>query len=336
MPLPYNHDIKAILERRYHRNLLYGYYGGIFNPVEDKFYACTWVKLSTVDYDEFIWHHEQLMGSSAMYFDIEKTRKQVDSNSWQSKTPKECIDEGIYLYFSVLFMGVFFENEWFITPSLCFYGNDLEEVKLKERAEANITSGKTWESSLFLPEKEIDLKGYPKMGLSPTSLEFKNVPWMVSIIKQERKERLNHAYCIYINEEYLKPFFEKLKIRDYENFVSADQLRYGYTMIFPEHKKYTLFCGLIENNQGKWRLEYFFLNEGKFYRWTYFSKTEHDFSFFYGDLIIADLQQISNWDQEPYLDSSCTMDDPHFWNCYVFSRDSSSGEFLYLEEIHFD
>lgn len=75
MPLPYNPDLKTIIERRVHQRLLDGYYGGIFSPAGDKFYALTWVSLASVDYFDYVWHHEQLSGYSAMHHDYEKTKK---------------------------------------------------------------------------------------------------------------------------------------------------------------------------------------------------------------------------------------------------------------------
>lgn len=335
MPLPYNSELKTIIERRVHQPLLEGYYGGIFNPAEDKFYALTWVNLASVDYFDYVWYHEQLNGYSARHHDYEKTKKIINTNSWQGKTVQECIDEGIYRYFSITFIGVLFEEEWFIISSLSFYGDRLSETELKASAERSITTGRVWENNLFEPEKWPPIKGYERMDLLPTSLEFKYQPQMVSMIKQQKKERINLAYTRYINEEFLEPFFAKLRISDPDNYVEADRLRYGYTMIFPEHKRYTLFCAFIQNNKNKWQLCYFlFYSEPrKFYRWTYFNGTEHDFSFFYGELIIDDLKQISVWDNEGYLDSSCTLDDAHFWDNYIFKKIGETDEYLYLKQM---
>jgi hypothetical protein len=336
MPLSYNKELKTTLERRFHENLLDGYFGGIFNPTRDKFYALTWVNLSSVDYDVYRWHHEQLSGYSAMYHDYEKKKKQVDSNSWQSKTPQECVDEGIYQYFAVSFIGIFFEAEWFIIPNLDFYGAELTEPELKVFVEERITTDTIWESNMFAPETMHRLNDHEQMDLSPTSLEFKEQPWMVSMIKQQKKERVNHAYSRYINEEFLESFFKKLRIYDPDNYLEVGQLRYGYTIIFPEHKKYILFCAQVKNNNNKWHLRYFLFDSQfrSFYKWTYFDAAPYDFSFFYGDLIINDLKQISHWDSESYLDSSCTLDDENFWSGYVFKLNDTSGHFLYLEEMN--
>jgi hypothetical protein len=335
MPLPYNPELKTILERRVHERLLDGYYGGIFNSTEDKFYALTWVNLASVDYSDYIWYHEQLSGYSAMHHDYEKTKKITDTNSWQGKTVQECIDDGIYQHFSMLFTGAFFEDEWFIVPSLRFYGDKLIEAELKQRAEARITKADVWENSMFNPEKPLEIEGSPKLDLSPEALEFKDQPLMVSIIKQRKKERINLAYTKYINEEFLEPFFERLRISDPDDYVEANQLRYGYTMIFPEHKQYTLFCAHVKNNKSKWQLRYFLFHKEtrKFYKWTYFNTPEDDSNFFYGDMIIDDLKQISPWDKEGYLDSSCTLDDTHFWDNYVFKKIGETDEYLYLKQI---
>lgn len=90
---------------------------------------------------------------------------------------------------------------------------------------------------------------------------------------------------------------------------------------------------MAEDASKKWRLLYFLFTyeTRKFYNWTYFQPTDTDDSYYYGDIIIDDLKQISHWDNENYLDSSCTMDDDNFWNNYVFAQ--KDGKYLYLQEI---
>jgi len=334
MPLPSNEDLKTIIEQRVNERLFDGYYGGVFNPTHDKFIGLTWVDLSTVEYEEYEWLHEQL-SHSAMYMDFERAKKFISPNSWQSKTTAECIDESIYKYFSMTFIGVLYEDEWFIIKSLSFYGDMLSEAELKVEVEQNALSENLWDTNLFLPEKPLGLKGYINSSvlLPATSLEFQHMPWMVSIIKQEKKERINRAYIQYINEEFLEPFFQRMRISWPEKYVTAHGLKVGYTMIFPQHKKYALFCAFVKNKLDEWQLIYFLFNNEprKFYKWTYFKSVAHDFSFFYGELIIDDLKQISHWNDWNYLDSSCTMDDQHFWDEFVFKQENN--RYLYLEEI---
>lgn len=339
MPFPYHPGLKAILDQRVEEKLLEGYYGGVFNTLEDKFYAVTLVGTSGIEYANFEYvHNNEMNGYSVSFFDGEKAKKHLSHDSWQGKSVTECIDEGIYQYFSVCFIGVLFKKEWFILKTLRFYGDEISETELKKHIEQEPLRDSFWNDDIFVPKKpiEIDCLGTKRTVRDVIFEEFKDEPYLMALLKQEKKDKVNRAFTDYINEAYLIPFFQKLRTHFPEQFVQAQVLRKGYPMIFPQHQKHTLFCAFVKNKEAKWQLLYFLLcnQSDRFYRWSYFTGNKYSSSFSYSELIINDLKQISHWDDDGFLDSSCTMDDRNFWDEYVFKKDER-GNYLYLEEIHF-
>lgn len=328
-------ELRLLLWPRIEEPLLEGYFGGVFSDEHDKFYAATLTKISDVDYDDFEYLHDLVLSTSSMFYDHEKIKKFVTPDSWQAKSTRELIDEEVYIYFSVSFTGMLFEGEWFILKTLAFYGNQKEENELKNHIENPANKVDFWNDSLFLPNTPLQ---YVRSGKMVTLRdvqfeEFKDTPYLVAILKQEKKEKINKAFANYFDEEFIKPFFEKLRIAFPSEHAALCPLRVNYTLIFPAHKKQIIFCALVANSSGKWRLKYYLLNAGnrQFYEWLYFKSNEYDFSFFYGDLIIDDLKTVSNWDDEAFLDSSCTMDDENFWSEYVFKKENNN--FSYLKSL---
>jgi len=314
--------------------MLEGYFGGVFNPEKDKLYSATLVNIEDVDYGEFSYLHEQLLGHSSSHFDLERLKVFHPDGSWSNKTTEQCIDEGIYKYFSIKFIGVLFMDQWYIMESLSFYGDLIDEDSIKEDIVCHYNKRNFWNQALFKEHQPIS---FPRNGEIITARdveydEFKGMPDLVAILKKEKKDKVNRAYDRYFNEEFILPFFEKLRVTNPAEYKEFCGLRYGFTCIFPVHKNYTLFCCIAKNDKEMWRLHYFVYNPAtrKYYKWLYPNPEFFDFSFFYSDQIIDDLRQISCWDDDAYLDSSCTMDDENFWNNYVFARNESG--YLYLEE----
>ncbi len=135
MPSTGPEKILNILKPRVSKKLLEGFHEGVSCERENAFYAATFVRLSEIDYNEFAWYHGLLNGTSYALVDEEKTRKYINPEMWQNKSTRELIDEGILLYFSVTFLGVYFEQEWFILPDLVFYGNVKTEAEVKNYLE---------------------------------------------------------------------------------------------------------------------------------------------------------------------------------------------------------
>lgn len=326
-------ELRSILWPRIESSFLEGYYGGTINEAHDKFYAATLVKISDIEYDDFEYLHDLLGGHTSMFHDHERRKKFITPDSWQTKSTRELINEGVYLYFSVSFMGVLFEGEWFILKSLSFYGDEKKQDELKSYIEKpDYYRDDFWNDALFLPKKALK---HNRLGKkvpirSIQFEEFKDTPYLVAIVKQEKKEKINRLFISYFSEEFMLPFFEKLKITHPSDYYALCPLRVDYVMIFPVHKKHIIFCAFVSNTLEKWRLKYFLFNyeDRQFYEWNYFQSEEYDSCFFYGDLIINDLKTISHWDDLFFLDSSCTMDDETFWSEYVFKKNGDS--FLYL------
>ncbi|SDP60285.1 hypothetical protein SAMN05428975_2024 [Mucilaginibacter sp. OK268] len=331
----YNSDLEAILLSRVNAKLLVGYLGGAFSPQKDKLYAATLVDISTIDYDDFAYLHEQVNGHSITNFDPELTKKYISNNSWQYKSTEECIEEGIYQYFSIIFTGIYFEQQWFIIKELCFYGDLKPERDIKENIIKITDYENFWEQSIFRPQEPLTInRDGETITIRRVEMEeFKDNPSLVALLKQGKKEKINRLYNNYIEAEFIVPFFERLRINYSQQYQEFEALRVGYTTIFPEHKSYTLFCSLVKDADKNYALYYFLFDTRtrKFYRWTYFTPIGFDFSFFYGQLIIDDLKQISQWNDIDFLDSSCTMDDEAFWDNYVFAR--NGNHYTFLEEL---
>ncbi len=333
----YNKDIEGILKSRVNSRLLEGYFGGLFNPENDKFYAATLVDINTIDYDEFEYLHEQLGSHSSTAYDFERARNYSnDRSSYTNKTARELVAEGIYNYFSVSFICIHFEEEWFVLKSLCYYGDLITEDGIKQELIKQTNLSFFWEQSLFKPHETPDYmkEKFAAAGYKDAAMEeFKSIPYLVAILKKEKKEKINHAWCHYFNEDFILSFFESLSIRYPTAYRSFSQLRHNFTMIYPALKTQVIFCAFVGNDDQEYFLNYFVFDyrSRKFYKWTYFKPVSFDFSFYYGTVIINDLKQISHWDSESYLDSSCTMDDDNFWNNYVFAQ--NNGEYVYLQEI---
>lgn len=330
----YNNDIKELLGKHFDAPLLDGYYGGVYNSENPTcLYATTLIDLRKINYERYEYWHQN-MPHSYCYVN-EETSKQVSPGVYESKSLKELIAEKVFNYFSMTFYGMLWDNEWYILTDLNFYGKGADETTIKNRIECNwIAPDNFWESDVFLPYK-LQMSESSQVGRNHVYEEFSEEPYLVALLKQPLKEARNKAFCAYINEEFIYPFIRKIRYRYSDNFKQVHPLRAGYTLIFPKHKKYLILAAFCRQVNDEWLLYYFFFDciLEKFYRWTYFKPRVFKSSFFYSPLIINDLRQISYWDNEQYLDSSCTLDDDDFWKKCVLSQ--NDGKYLYLEEYNF-
>lgn len=332
----FNQEIFDIISKRVDKKLLEGFRSGVFNPEKDKFTAYTLVDLKQVNYEDFSWSHQKLSGHSSYLNpeESEKKKKWVSANSWSSKSVEECIQEEIYSFFSVYFLGVFYENEWFILSELNFYGNHYTKNTATQFIQDLNKRGNLWENQIFKPVEVFsthNIHGHEKIVKNVGFEEFEHIPFLVAIQKQRNKEELNRLFWAYFNKEYVEPFFQKLKILDSIKYESFFELRGHFTCVFSNDKRNIIFCALIFDNENVGQLYYFVLLKDKFYRWIYFQPRILNALVFYSHLIIDDLKQISHWDEDAYLDSSCTMDNVNFWNDYVFKK-NDNNEFVYLKE----
>lgn len=292
------------------------------------------VDINTIDYEEYEYLHEQLNSKSASHFDFERSKQYYEDGSWSYKSTSECIDEGIYKYFSIVFTGIYFEETWYILKTVHFYG-DIVSLDILKTSIVNTPENKGFWEQHFKPHQPLTHKiNNRELLLRDIGIEeFKDAPYLIAILKQQKKEKLNNLYTQYFNEEFIIPFFEKLRIQQPDKYTALGMLRTNYTMIFPKHKRYCIFCAMVQNSNGDSKLNYFVCNvlDRKFYKWEYFSADNFSFNCFYGELIINDLKQISDWDDLAFLDSSRTMDDAEFWDKYVFAQ--QNNQYQYLKEI---
>lgn len=333
----FNQEIFDIISKRVDKKLLEGFRSGVFNPKKDKLTAFTLVDLKQVNYKDFSWNHQKLSGHSSYlnHEESEKKKKWVSANSLSSKSVEECINEGIYRFFSISFLGIYFKNDWFILSELNFYGNHYNENSAIQFIQDSNVRGNLWENQIFKPVEIFtthNIHGHEKIVKNVDFEEFENYPFLVAIQKQRNKEEVNRLFWIYFNKEYIEPFFQKLKIINSNKYESFFELRGHFTCVFSSDKRNIIFCALIFDNKNVGQLYYFVLLKDKFYRWTHFKPRSLSALVFYSQLIIDDLKQISHWDEDAYLDSSCTMDDINFWNEYVFKK-NDNNEFIYLKEM---
>lgn len=330
----YNEEILSILKPRVEDLMLTGYYGGMFNAEKYKFVAATIVDLKSVDYWHYEYLHGQLNGHAISHYNFERSKKFVTEDSFQYKTSQECIAEGIYKYFSITFVGVYYERKWYVLQSLNFYGEYIDEIGIKKHLEERIDDG-YFTRDVFEPMQphHTSIDGKIVTYRNVEHEEFANAPYLVSLLKQQQKEKVNHAYCAYFNQEIVLPFFEYLRINEPNQYVKFHELRANFISIFPEHKKYTIFCASVLNAKQELHLNYFvyLVQERAIYKWTYFEPSKLQQYEFYGDAIINDLQKISNWNHIDFLDSSCTLDDQAFWDNYVIAK--ANDQYLYLEKL---
>ncbi|MFD1255515.1 hypothetical protein ACFQ3S_01795 [Mucilaginibacter terrae] len=331
----YNEEILSILKPRIEKLMLTGYYGGLFNAEKDKLVAATVVNLKSVEYEEYQYLHEQLNSHSASHYDFELAKEYLSNNTYHNKTTEELIDEGIYKFFSVTFVGINFEQKWYVLQNLHFYGNLINRDSIKADIEQQLNNEYFIKNSLFKPKQplHIPFKDEMKIYRNVEFEEFSTTPVLVSLLKQQKKEKINHAYRLYFNEEIILPFFEYLRITRPQEYVSFHELRANFTSIFPENKKYTIFCASVFNDKKEYHLNYFVYQafERAIYKWTYFAASKLSQYEFYGEAIINDLKQVSNWNDISFLDSSCTLDNHEFRDRYIFTKEN--GQYLYLDKL---
>lgn len=326
--------IYEILLPRVDHSLLEGFYEAVFNEERNKFFACTYVDLSKIEYEEFWYGLNKLGGGSIMRPEDDERRKNyITPNSWSYKTQEECVKEGIYRSYSIRFSGMHYEGEWYVMEQLCYFGDNITEEHAKNHNFFNGEINKYWNSQIFSPDEGITMPSGEKL-FDVEMQEFKGQPWIVAHLKQKRKSAVNRAYKRYMNEEIFCPLIEKLKVKfpnEYHKCISL--FGEDFTLIFPANKKSTIMAVMVKNAKNEKMLMYF-LHESlsnKIYQWTYIKPKTGNFAYHYSNEIISELKKISDWNDEGFLDSSRTMDDENFWNNYVFKKEN--GEYLYLKEV---
>jgi len=326
-------EILTILEPRVHAEELHGYYDGKFNPDKTKFVGYTYVPLDSIDLNDY-----RYMLTSSSYsstgVDLEKRKKYLDAHSYQMKSAEECIEQGIYKAYSMRFQGVYFKDEWFILPELVFFGEQMTEEEAKAFLSMRESHPDHWNASPFDVGSSFTLPGTNEPVREIEREEFKGMPWLVSQIKIDNKNKVNRAFSHYMNVTVVHPFLCRMRVRSFDEFPEFMSL-FGedYTLVFPESKTFFLIVTMAGHRIKGYRLVWFFYDiaQGRFYRWTYPQPRFTEWSYHYPEDVIMDLQAISDWDDCRFLNSSRTMDDQRFWSEYVLKKEE--GRYRWLEEI---
>jgi len=250
------------------------------------------------------------------------------------KSTDECIEQGIYKAYSIQFVGICHEGEWYILYDLTFFGEQMPEAAAKGFLTKRFDSPDAWNSGSFRLEWSLKLPGREKPIRDVEMEEFSGLPWLVGYLKVEHKRKVNRTFTDYSNTAVVEPFLSKMRIEFHEEFSEFSPLfSAGCTLVFPADKSHFLAVTMARHQTKGYRLVWFFysFSLGKFYRWTYPQPRFSGGHYAYNIDIIMDLQDISKWDDYQFLNSSRTLDEPTFWSEYVLKR--ADGNYTWLEEI---
>jgi hypothetical protein len=333
MTLSYNKDILAILEPRFHAEELHGYFGGHFSPDNSRFFAATYVALETIDWRDYsYWLGSR--GHSFTGLDFDLLKKPIDDHSYQTKSTDECIEQGIYKGYSLQFVGIWHEGEWYILYDLTFFGEQMPEPTAKAFLNKRYDSPDSWNSGSFRLEWPLKIPG-KNMPIRDIEMEeFSGQPWLVSHLKVEHNREVNRTFTAYVNSAIIEPFLKQMRIQFQEEYNEfGPMFTQGCILVFPALKSYFLTVTMARHRVKGFRLVWFFyhFSQAKFYRWTYPPLRFSEANYYVPQDVIMDLQEISDWNDYQFLNSSRTLDDPEFWSEYVLK--SENGKYTWLEEI---
>ena len=131
-------------------SLLKGLCDAHFNEEKNKFFAFTYIKIDKEEYQEVSFYLNNLGHGS--YADYERQKIYLTPNTFQIKDTAQCVEEGIYSSYAISFTGVIYENEWYVSESLTYFGDEFNEASAK-----NILLfhghplNEIWEGGMFVP-----------------------------------------------------------------------------------------------------------------------------------------------------------------------------------------
>lgn len=330
----YDPGLTAILEPRTYERELYGFRGGRFNPDRSKFFAYTYARLDSVEFDDYHAIFLDINSHSSVGADTERQMKWVDDRSYQMKDMEECIKEGIYLAWSFRFTGILYEQEWYVQKELIFWGEQLDEKTALAHHTRRLDDPDFWNKGMFGPPYVCKTPaGLPIRNIEEE--EFEGMPWLVSSIKIEEKGKINRAFERYMNLALVHPFLQRMRIGFPDEFVDFSSL-FGenYTLLYSGERTYFLLVTMAKHRVEGYRLVWFFYEPtaATFYKWTYPQPRHSGWRYWYVEDVIVDLKDICEWNDSGFLNSSRTLDDPRFWSEYVLAHEG--GRHLWLEPIN--
>ncbi|SEW37236.1 hypothetical protein [Chitinophaga arvensicola] len=322
MNIPHD-EVWKLLYPRVTDTLLKGYCNGLLNPEKDKFFAATYVTdFPAADDLDFL---KSKFDGSYMIKGIPP--ENPGTGGWQLAAPGTGLQPASCKAYSVSFQGAYYEGEWCLISSLTFFETTDEAL-----AKNSVFPSDPFNSSIYYPYQESS-SSYRSVDMQ----EFAAAPYLAAIVKQGKKEKINWAFRHYLEIALLQPLAEKLRIHYPDKYNSMVGM-YGtehFSSIFPVHKRFVLLVtgakGLAENDSTNRYLLYIQEN-GNIYEWEYFPPGLTSFN--YGESVTDQLKTVTYWDRSSYLHSSCTLDDDHFWEQYVFRQEN--GVYKYLRELTFN
>ncbi|WP_343704527.1 hypothetical protein [Chitinophaga sp.] len=326
---PYNQSIYDLLYPRVDPFMLKGYYGGVFNDMQDQFYAASYVNKVLEDQD---------LNDLKLFFEGYTIVSQISANTpeglhWASLSPEEQYEAAQmepdskreYSGYSASFYGALYRGEWYVLPSVSVFCGMNEGDVMQLNTPEHVFSRDTYRS--------VSQTTWATNAV--TMREFADAPWLVAHLLQQKKERINHAFRHYFTATTLAPLAAQLRLRYPEKYDVLDGL-FGarhFTSIFPEHKQFVLLGTAARGRHdtaGTLRYLLYQCKSGEVFEWTYFSNRA-EIRGHYPELVITQLKTISPWDEVDYLHSSCTLDDDRFWEQYVFAKEN--GKYRYLKKL---
>lgn len=328
----YDPELLTLLEPRTYERELYGFRGGRFNSDRTKFFAYTYAHFDSVEFEDYYWIFLNFGSHSSMGADTTRQQKWVDDHSYRMKGMEECIKEGIYKAWSINFTGMLYEDKWFVSKWLTFWGEQLDEGESITWLTRGLSDPEFWSKGSFGPPIVLNgLDGQPVRDIEEE--EFSPAPWLVTRIKRDEKEKINHAFEQYMIVAYIDPFLQQLRIHSPDQYVDFLPIFGNYTLLYSRERSHFLLVTISRHRQKGYRLLWFFYEpmSSAFYRWTFPSIRYSERSYFDGDDVIAVLKDISEWNDWRFLNSSRTLDDPNFWAEYVLKKEA--GQYLWLEAV---
>jgi len=315
-------DVWDLLYPRVSNTLSRGYCNGLFNPQKDKLFAATFVtEFPTAEDLDYL--KSQFDGG---YSIISRPSGSSGLEEWQAFSPGTGLQPAECKAYSVSFQGAYYEGEWCIIQELTFF-----ETADEELAKNSVFPADVFNNTIYLPY-QVFSSSYSNVEM----LEFAEAPYLVAIVKQRKKEKINRVFRNYLEIALLQPLAEKLRIHysyKYDNMAGMCGAEH-FSSIFPMHKRFVLLVteakGMAENDYTIKYLLYI-REEGSIYEWEYFP---HGVTTFHAEFVIDQLKTVTYWDNYSYLNSSCTLDDDRFWEQCVFPQEN--GEYRYLRELTFN
>jgi len=335
--------LKPHLDEKIFKRLM----GGFFDETKTRFVAFAFMPIKKSMFYEYDYLFElSNSGHSATYFSLEipeNTKKYIDQNTFQYKSSKEQIEEGIYKSLLITYTGEFDFDEWNILRDCCFSDSKDEKRILKSRL--NWIKEDTLKNYFFnndiifqetLEHHTMLMKhAYAKDENRPITIPSELKPFvghsnLVALVKTEKKQGLNLSFQGYIKKAVYHPLIISLKT----NYPDIYQTVWGFygddcNFLTPSHRQFCLMIFVVKRQRKQLPQFYFYhLHENKLYKWIYFDLHPYKEKFDY-DLIVKIFSPISQLDSVDYIhDPRCNFDDRDFWNNFVLKKNNDGYQYL--------